>query len=358
MLPGNIYEEPIELYTEPIEIAVKSLPDNAPPGFNGAVGQYEVKAWFSPEVAVVHQPSTLFVAISGIGNIRDLPELIWPELDGWQAYNSLTSLTTAMEKNIMTGTRVYERVMVPSQIGEFIIPAITFVYFDPIAVEYRTINTEILSAKVIPAPTPEPVKSGSVPAVFPQPTVAVDTPAPTTQVGLSAWRNLLDLGRSLVTPVSVILLVGLCGVLPAALAFSVGGKWLWQRRTELFNRVKAEAEEKPKEESLQKPRQSIHPALVVAMQDNSDNYKAVSQALNTYLSEMLQTSVNGLTRTELAARLSQYGLNEALIKRIEDCLAQSEIGRYGPVTEDVGWSLMVKTDALLFDLDKRLAREE
>ncbi|MEW5956141.1 MAG: BatD family protein [Chloroflexota bacterium] len=358
MLPGNIYEEPLELYTDPIQITVRPLPDDAPPGFNGAVGQYDIKAWFSPEVAVVHQPATLFVAVTGIGNIRELPELIWPELDGWQAYNSLTSLTTAMEKNVMTGTRVYERVMVPGQIGDFLIPAINFVYFDPIAGEYRTLSTEVLSARVIPAPTPDPA------ALVPAPTAtplagAPDAPAPSGQVGLSAWAGLWEMVRSAVASLPILVVVGVCGLLPAALVAGLGGSWLWQRRHRLISRAKPRS--KPPtltEEPLTRPRQSIHPALVAAMKNNTDNYKSVSLALNAYLSEKLQTPVNGLTRTQLADQLRQRGLSQALIERVQDCLTQSEIGRYGGVTADIGWSLMVETDAVLFDLDKALGTKE
>lgn len=354
-LPGNIYEEPIELYTDPIQVEVRRLPDPAPADFTGAVGQYKIEAMFSPQVAVINQPSTLYVTVSGIGNIGTLPELIWPELEGWQAYNSLTSLTTAMEEDIMTGTRVYERVMVPGQVGEFIIPAISLVYFDPIAAEYRTVETEILSVKVIPAPTPDP--AAPVAAATATPVIAArsgDIETPASRVGFLAWLDLWNLGRNLTSPLTLILLLGLCGAVPAALFLGVSGSWLWQQRRQRVPEKSVEAVATGPEEILQQPRQSIHPILAAAMQKNDDNYKAVGQALNTYLGEMLQTSVNGLTRTELAARLGEYGLDQALIARIEASLAQSELGRYGPLPHDDGWTLMVTADALLFELDKAI----
>jgi hypothetical protein len=88
------------------------------------------------------------------------------------------------------------------------------------------------------------------------------------------------------------------------------------------------------------------------MKGNPDNFKAVSQALAAYLTQALQTSVNGLTRTEIALRLHRHAAPEALVGRIVACLEQSELGRYGPLTEDAGWSLLVETDDLLFALDK------
>jgi hypothetical protein len=361
MLPGNIYEEPIDLYTEPIQLEVKPLPASPPPNFNGAVGQYEIEAWFNPPEATVNQPATLFVAVSGSGNIRELPELTWPELEGWQAYNSLTSLTTAMEDNVMSGTRVYERVMVPAQIGEFAIPPISLVYFDPIAAEYRTISTESLTAKVVPASTAnQAAQAAPRPTDTPLDIVTADEApeAPATGVGASAWLELWELGRSLVTSMATVLLVGLCGVIPAAIVLGFGGNWVWRRRHTIFAEKESELPVAPRPAApLEQPSQSIHPALVTAMKDTSDNYKAVSQALNTYLSQALQTSVNGLTRAELTSRLGGLGLEQTLIERIEDSLTQSELGRFGPVTDDVGWSLMVETDDLLFKLDQTLGSD-
>jgi hypothetical protein len=93
------------------------------------------------------------------------------------------------------------------------------------------------------------------------------------------------------------------------------------------------------------------------MRGQDNNYKVASLALQSYLGAALKTPMNGLTRTELARRLRQLGLSEDLIERLETCLAQSEIGRYGPATGDAGWGLMAETDALLWELDRALKVE-
>jgi hypothetical protein len=158
-----------------------------------------------------------------------------------------------------------------------------------------------------------------------------------------------------------VLVVGLCGVLPVVLVLGWGGNWLWQRRQAFFEALSAPPESKkpkpaasplPAEETLEEPGQSIHPALVAAMKHNNDNYKAVSRALTAYLSDILKTPVNGLTRAELNSRLRAGGVDETLVRRIEACFYQSELGRFGPATDDVGWSLMVEADDVLFNLDR------
>jgi hypothetical protein len=152
------------------------------------------------------------------------------------------------------------------------------------------------------------------------------------------------------------LLMGLCGALPLAAALGAGGVWWWQQR----QRAGATTTPTPKmtrlEKGLKQPRQMIHPGLAAAMRVNDDNYKTINQAVNSYLSAVLQTPVNGLTRTELTRRLHEAGLSERLIERVESCLAQSEMGRYGPTTDDAGWALMAETDALLRELDGALGK--
>jgi hypothetical protein len=265
----------------------------------------------------------------------------------------------------MTGTRVYERVMVPSEIGDHTIPPISLIFFDPVSGQYRTISTAPLSARVIPAPTPDPSAPAAVipTAGPPEAAAAIEDTAEQGSVGVSAWRELGALARTALTSMVRVMVVGLCGVLPAVIVLGFGGKWVWQRRHQLLEMLESEEPPPPPPPSepdppLEQPSQTIHPALMAAMKNNTDNYRAVGYALHTYLGDLLQGSINGLTRAELAARLREQEFNESTIERITACLDQSEMGRFGPVSEDAGWSLMVETDALLFDLDKMFANEE
>ena len=353
MFPGNIYEEPIELYTEPITVKVQPLPENAPPDFGGAVGQYEIEAWFSPQVAVINQPSSFYVAVSGIGNIQALPEPIWPELGEWRTYDSLSSLTTETTEDGQTaGTRVYERLMVADQIGDLTIPGAKLVYFDPMAGKYVTIMSMPLKVKVIPAPTPEPTNPGAMPTVIGAVPVEATPPASPDQI---VNPILLDSPRSdlqLIFPIFVALLIGLCGAIPLAAAIGAGGVWWWQQRQLRATQQVGNPEE------LRQPNQKIHPALARAMRANNDNYRTVSLALTDYLSQALQTPVKSLTRQELVRQLRRSGLDEALIGRISDTLAQSDLGRYGPSPQDAGWALMATTEALLGELDKVFDKKE
>ncbi|MFN8453881.1 MAG: BatD family protein [Anaerolineae bacterium] len=357
MFPGNIYEEPVELYTEPVTLEVKPLPAGAPPDFKGAVGQFNIESSFSPQVAVVSQPSTLFVAVSGTGNIQTLPEPVWPELSGWRLFDSLSSLTSDTNaEGQMTGTRMFERLVVADQTGEYAIPPAKFVYFDPLAGEYRTITSQPLTVKVIPAPTPEPTPLAvATPAGTPVTALSATTPLPDQQTVKPALTDSLMTQPRLSWPLLGLLGLGVCGALPLAVIAGAGGVWWWQRRRGRPQAAPPRRVVNPIRSDLRQPRQMIHPSLAAAMRVNDDNYKTAGQALHAYLGEQLQTPLNGLTRTELARRLRARGLPDRLIERIETCLAQSEMGRYGPTPEDAGWALMAETEALLRELDEAMS---
>ncbi|MDH3675624.1 MAG: BatD family protein [Anaerolineae bacterium] len=350
--PGNYFEEPLELYSNAARLEVKPLPDKPPVGFNGAVGQFQIEARFSPQVAVVNQPSTFSVIVSGSGNIHTLPEPSWPRLKEWRVYDSLASASTEIKDGRINGTRVYERLILSDKVGDFSIPPTKLVYFDPIAEEYRTISTKSLSGRIILAPTPDPAAATAM-AIIALPTVTPASVNTSSDIGAPLDDRLvsrissdsLDAIWRIVVPVGAVLFWVLCGVIPLAVVAGAGGFWLWQKR---------QLQVETGTSVLQQPSEKMHPTLAAALARNHNNFKAVSQALNSYLVSLLGTSVTGLTRLDLAHRLQQRGVSKALIARIEACLAQSEMGRFGPATNDEGWDLLGQTDELLIDLDKAI----
>ena len=358
MFPGNFFEEPVELFTQPVTLNVQQLPGNAPADFNGAVGQYEIRAWFSPPGAVVDQPASYYVAVTGVGNIESLPEPTWPGLDGWRTYDSLSSLATEITEDRISGTRVYERLVVPAQEGNFTLPPATMVYFDPNTGEYKTISTEPVQVLVGPVPTPD---AAAVTATA-QALAATATPAAIASTDIAAPPeeklvnpDLFDSSLSqwnIPLPFFAVLLLALCGMVPLAAAGGAGGVWLWHKQRAAVQRPPA-----TEVTELLLPSQRIHPLLSETMKHSNDNFRTVSKTLYHYLEDILGYPVKGLARTELTQRLRQENLNQALVTRINHCLDESDVGSYGPATEDAGWTLMEKTETLLYDLDKALGRE-
>jgi len=343
---GNAAEGLIDLYTDPLTVNVQPLPDNAPAGFTGAVGQYEMQAWVEPKTVIVYEPLSLFVSVSGTGNIHALPEPAWPNIENWRAYNTLSSLTADIQDDgLMAGVRTFERLIVPDHIGNFTIPPITMVYFDPATGTYQTIVTEPQPIKVV-APPGQAILPTAVTALPTATPVSIAADIPGTQqpdlVNPSLLGSLEEsMGR---IPIVGGIFVMICLLIPLAVIAGAGSFWWWQKRSSpVAQETEIEIPADP---------QQTHPLLAQTMQQYEDNYKVVNQALITYLETILGMPVSGLTRPEIARYLRRTGLDEHYVQRINDCLAQSEMGRYGPVTDDGGWSLMAEADELLFELDE------
>ncbi|MEM7349144.1 MAG: hypothetical protein AAF485_33355, partial [Chloroflexota bacterium] len=154
-------------------------------------------------------------------------------------------------------------------------------------------------------------------------------------------------------------LLGLCIILPVLGVVGFMGYSWWQKQQ--HHRPPPPPQDiivdpPPKAEPAPVQNQTIHPFLAEAMRTYDDNYKAVSQALHRYLETELGTPIRGLTQANLVEALGGHNLPQKLTDRIVDYLEESEMGRFGPVTDDAGWSLMADTDDLLSQLDEVLQK--
>ena len=135
---GNSKTIEFNAISDKITIDVLPLPQkNKPDSFKGAVGDYTFRADLDKNSAKTNEPVTLKVDITGKGNIQlvELPELNIPA--GFEKYEPKTT-EKVNNKNIISGTKTAEYLMVPRVVGKREIPAIEFSYFDPENKKYIT----------------------------------------------------------------------------------------------------------------------------------------------------------------------------------------------------------------------------
>ncbi|NBT23261.1 hypothetical protein EBT11_01205 [bacterium] len=126
--PGSVE---VEAVAAPVSIQVEPLPTNAPAGFKGAVGQFVLESKMVPEQVGEGEPVTWTLTLRGTGN--------WPmgvELPARSVPNQIRTIQPKLRREfngteIFTGAIVEDLVMIPTQSGEFELPPVKFVYFDP-----------------------------------------------------------------------------------------------------------------------------------------------------------------------------------------------------------------------------------
>lgn len=129
-----------KIKTKPVTIDVKPLPQPNPDNFSGAVGQYSLNMEVPTKVLKTNESFTMKMSLEGKGNIKlaKIPEPIFPE--GFDTYDPKESDDTGVRGGETRGTRAKEYFAVPKHVGDFVIPAIPFTYFDPAKGQYETIT--------------------------------------------------------------------------------------------------------------------------------------------------------------------------------------------------------------------------
>jgi hypothetical protein len=145
-------EEFLITSNQPI-ITVRPLPVPVPDGFNGAVGSFELESTVVPTEAVVGDPITWTLTLSGKGN---WPEgLTLPEREAAVDFKVIKPQSNKeMEENqLFAGTLTEDVVLVPTRSGSYTLGAIKFAFFNPGTNRYETISRDSVTVDVDPLAT-------------------------------------------------------------------------------------------------------------------------------------------------------------------------------------------------------------
>ncbi len=322
------------LHTEAVGVQVQPLPQPAPDDFSGAVGVFELSAVIDQNAVAVDDPITLLVSLSGTGNLETLPEPLWPEMDNWRSFAGDDGVQMAVDNGRLSGRRVYQRVLIPNSGGDFVLPPITYTYFNPDTGQYETSSSDpipiTVSGDVLPASTAVSANADENTAPVPAEPASNDIrhikPAPT---------NLQK--RS--DPISQSPLYWVLWFIPF---LALTADFLRTRRQQQFDPVLAR-------------RSQAAQQAVAQLQAEGDGHTAVHQALNHYLSLKLDQPITGLTQTQMRQLLQEQGVTGEVIEQVAGLLHWSEIGRFSPVNGNIQASEAVsQTRQVISELEKIL----
>ncbi len=336
VIPGGMFEPDIRLESEPVTVTAKPLPDGAPPDFSGSVGEFEVRARLNQQETKVNEPLTLVVEIEGEGNIETITEPAMPDMPNWRFFDSQASSRIDSKKDVLSGIRSFERLVVPGQAGSQEFPSIQFTFYNPKSGQYETVRTEPIPVNILPDDNSQglPLITGSGAGQQPVDLLATDI------------QHIKPAPSSLNTP-QVVSVVGrvvywTAWIMPL---FAIGGAWVWKRRQLRLERDPAYAR------SIIARKKALA-ILSEAQLAGSDVPGAAGRALLGFLSDKLDKPTAGLTIAELTALLQKSGVDGGLVARIKDVLLQVDVGRYAPISAGDEKTLVSETRLLINDLEK------
>ena len=136
------------LSTNSLSVNVKPLPE-APNGFTGAVGNFNVKAETDTREVKANEAITYRLTITGSGNLMliDAPNINFPKV--FEVYDPQVNDKLSRSQSGVSGSRTYEWVLIPRSQGNYEIPATDFVFFDPKTGKYVTKHLEAIPLHIL-----------------------------------------------------------------------------------------------------------------------------------------------------------------------------------------------------------------
>ena len=143
---------PKTVSSDALDINVKPLPSykgNAP--FSGLVGDFNLSTAIDKAEAAVGDSLTLSITLSGSGNIIDATE---PEVemgDSFKVYKDAPEEKIDFDETGYSGKKTFRLALVPIKEGTFLLPPVTYIYFDVLQERYQELKSSPISLTISPS---------------------------------------------------------------------------------------------------------------------------------------------------------------------------------------------------------------
>lgn len=316
---GGYVEVKKKITTPKVVINVQPLPAK-PAGFSGAVGEFKLTSSINATDVKTNDAVTIKLTLSGTGNMKLIgtPEVKFPQ--DFEIYDPKVTDDYKLTNSGLTGTKTFEYLAIPRHAGNFSIPAVEFTYFDLKSNSYKTLKTEAYNLKVAKG-------QGNADQVI------SDFTNKESVKMLGKDIRFIKLGDSSLRPKGDFFFgtVGyyLCYLIPLLL-FVVFAVIYRQKALENANVAKV----KTKKANKVATRRMKLAGKLLAENKKNEFYDEVLKALWGYISDKLSIPVSQLSKDNIEAELTNYGVQEALIAEFLGVLNECEYARYAPGNEN------------------------
>ncbi len=139
----NVKNVKVTVKSNALTLHVKPLPqENKPAGFNGAVGNYTFASKIDRTKLKANEALTLTLTISGKGNLElvEPPDVHFPS--DFETYDPKVTARIRTNSAGVNGYKKFEYLAIPRNPGDFVIPAVTFSFFNPDEGKYYSYSSD------------------------------------------------------------------------------------------------------------------------------------------------------------------------------------------------------------------------
>ncbi len=306
----GMYDEKVTLRSKPVFINVKALPAQEKPGiFNGAVGKFNLESSLEKTNFTTDDAGKLRVIISGEGNMTmiNAPDINWPA--GIESFDPSAREQLNKYAVPVSGTKVFEYPFTVTRPGSYIVPAVSFCYFDAKQQAYKTITTQPFNIKV---------EAGSgKPPVFAK--------SNNTKNGKGEFFEMLFTNRWLIiVPLGILLITGL---------------FVWLKKENKKNTNPARSTIAPASTTAVqavaainfKPLSLTEEKLI--QQDHKGFYETINKEFRKFLADKLELPVETINKKKIAEAADKKSIPVSTCLQIQHLLDDIEWQLYTPFSD-------------------------
>jgi len=328
---------PVDVAVEKTSIVVKPLPEeDQPPGFSGAIGQFDFQVSAQPVDVHPGDPITLTMRITGDGNLDHIAAPPFPEENSFRLYGD-------PQKKEEEHTVVFEQVISPRSAEATQIPPIRFSFFDTRSGRYKTLNSDPIPVTVTASSNnTAQVFAAKESLVLPPPETPFATESDLQQITVTletfwqkirAWLWLIP------------------GVLAIFLA-AVGSRKLHHHHKKDTARIRRQKAPKAARKALRKARHARHQGNTAAF------YDALWNTLAEYFGNRLNLPPGDIDSPTILQALKQAAVDGKQIDKLRSVFEHVEASRYGLPNSESTSEEMKKTQRTLEQILKRCEKKK
>ncbi|MDR1743200.1 MAG: BatD family protein [Dysgonamonadaceae bacterium] len=302
------------MVTNPVSINVLPLPAGKPDGYANAVGNFSFKPSISTQQLRANEAITVTIEISGTGNLKLIrnPQVAFPT--NFETYDPTVTNTLNTTANGLSGTRKIEYLAIPRYEGSYTIPPVQFSYFDTGTKSYKTLSSPEYNIQVAKG---DPTKTSSSNYVNQQ-DVKVEQDIRFLKTETPEFQSTKEFFAGSFA-------YWLWYIAPALILFAL---YLFYKKQARENANIALTKTKKANKTAIK---RLKAAKTYLKENNKEKfYDETLRALWGYFSDKLSIPAANLSRENIEAELSKYGIADSLVAEFMNILNTCEFARYAP----------------------------
>lgn len=320
-------------------IRVKSLPEeNKPYDFAGAVGDFSFSVTPSKTDLKANESSQIKVELSGEGNLKlvKLPGIETP--NGLEVYEPEHKEKITTNLSGMKGSVYDQYAVVPQFRGKFIIPSVSFSYFNPKTEKYVSVDTEPIVLNAIQG---RQLPDDGTTVIAKQAVEGNESDiryiqTRTTFVSTEEGNDFFGSGLFYLLMISPLLSIPL-GIFI--------GKKKRERDLDVVGNKRRKADRLAKKYLSQAKKE---------LGKKEDFYVALEKALHNYLKAKLHVETSEISKEKIAEILKGRNVEDGIITDFTTVLDNCDYARYTPSTDVMMKQEYDKAREVIANLDKQL----